>query len=49
MEDELNEYLEATCVRCDDVKCQCCEEPPQEYLCEESNDDEYIVNLNDWD
>ena len=47
--DELNEYLELTCVRCDDVKCQCSEEQPQECSCEESNYDEYIDNLNDWD
>ena len=51
--DELNEYLECTCGRCDDGKCQCCEcedEKPQVTTTyEEINYDEYIDNLNDWD
>ena len=49
--DELNEYLECTCGRCDDGKCKCCKhEAPQETTSyEELNYDEYIDNLNDWD
>ena len=55
MEDlnELNEYLECTCGRCDDGKCQCCdcdnEHPQVATSYEEINYDEYIDNLNDWD
>lgn len=53
MMDELNEYLECTCGRCDDGKCQCFEhenEHPQVTTpYEEINYDEYIDNLNDWD
>ena len=51
--DELNEYLECACGRCDDGKCQCsdCEnEYPQVTTAyEEINYDKYIENLNDWD
>lgn len=51
--DELNEYLECTCGRCDDSKCQCsyCEhEHPQETIIYYEPDfDEYIDNLNYWD
>ena len=50
--DELNEYLECTCVRCDDVKYQCCDcedEHSQLTSCEEINYDEYVDNLNDSD
>ena len=51
--DELNEYLECTCGRCDDGKCQChdCEDEHQQVATsyEEINYDEYIDNLNDWD
>ena len=51
--DELNEYLECTCGRCDDGKCQCCdcenEHPQGTTSYEEINYDEYIDNLNDWD
>ena len=51
--EELNEYLECTCGRCDDGNCQCCDcvnEHPQEVTSyEEINYDEYIDNLNDWD
>ena len=51
--DELNEYLECTCGRCDDGKCQCCdcenEHPQVTTSYEEINYDEYIDNLNDWD
>ena len=51
--DELNEYLECTCGRCDDGKCQCCdcenEHPQVSSSYEEINYDEYIDNLNDWD
>lgn len=48
--DELNEYLERTCGRCNDGKCQCCDceqEHPQEFVIyDESDYDEYIDNLN---
>lgn len=53
--DELNEYLECTCGRCDDGKCQCCtcddehEHPQVTTSYEEINYDDYIDNLNDWD
>lgn len=51
--DELNEYLECTCGRCDDSKCQCCdcehEHPQVTTSYEEINYDEYIDNINDWD
>lgn len=53
--DELNEYLECTCGRCDDGKCQCCdcdcenEHPQVTTSYAEINYDEYIDNLNDWD
>ena len=43
--DELNEYLECTCGRCDDGKCH----PQVTASYEEINYDEYIDNLNDWD
>ena len=48
--DELNGYLEYTCVRCDDGKCKCCEcqhqdLPPVAPII----DDDYIDKLNDWD
>ena len=51
--DELNEYLECTCGRCDDSKCQCCvceDELSQEATTsyEEINYDENIDNLNNW-
>lgn len=51
--DELNEYLESACGRCDDGKCQCCD-CENEHLqvitsYEEINYVEYIDNLNDWD
>ncbi|MBR5332983.1 MAG: hypothetical protein IKV32_06790 [Muribaculaceae bacterium] len=52
MDDELNEYLECTCVRCDDGICRC-SEYENEYVQEPSDDeinyDEYIDNQNDWD
>ena len=50
--DELNEYLECTCVRCDDVKYQCCDcedEHLQLTSCEDISKDEYIDYLNDRD
>lgn len=49
--DELNEFLECTCGRCDDGKCQCCDcEHPQETIIhDEPVYDEYINYLNDWD
>lgn len=51
--EDLNEYLECTCGRCDDGKCQCCdcenEHPQVTTSFEEINYDEYIDNLNDWD
>ena len=51
--EDLNEYLECTCGRCDDGKCQCCdcenEHPQVTSSYEEINYDEYIDNLNDWD
>ena len=51
--DELNEYLESACERCDDGKCQCCdcehEHPQVTTSYEEINYDEYIEKLNDWD
>lgn len=50
--DEMNEYLECTCGRCDDGKYQCydCEdEYSQVTTYDEINYDEYIDNLNDWD
>ena len=49
--DELTEYLEYTCGRCDDGKCQCCDcendhsQVTSSY--EEINYDEYIEKLND--
>ena len=50
--DKLNEYLECTCGRCDDSKCQVCycenEHPQSTTSYEEMNYDEYIANLNDW-
>ena len=46
MDDELNEFLECTCGRCDDGICRCCE-CENEY--NEINYDEYIDNQNDWD
>ena len=52
MDDELNEYLECTCDRCDDGICRCCEcenEYVQESSDNEINYDEYIDNQNDWD
>ena len=51
--DELNEFLECTCGRCDDGKCQCCdcedEHPQVTTTYEEINYDEYIDNLKYWD
>lgn len=51
--DELNEFLETTCVRCDDGKCQCCdckdEHQQGATSYEEINYVEYIDDLNDWD
>lgn len=51
--DELNEYLECTCGRCDDGRCRCCdyEDEQQQVMTsyEEINYDEKIDNLNDWD
>ena len=53
--DELNEYLECTCRRCDDGQHQCCtyedeyEHPQVTTTYEEINYDEYIDSLNDWD
>ena len=51
--EDLNEYLECTCGRCDDGKCQCCdcenEHPQVTTSYEEINYDVYIDNLNDWD
>ena len=52
--DELNEYLECTCGRCDDGKCQCCDckehiHPQETTIYDEPDYGEYIVNLNDWD
>lgn len=51
--EDLNEYLECTCGRCDDGKCQCCdcenEHPQVTSSYEEINYDEYIDNLKDWD
>ena len=51
--EDLNEYLECTCGRCDDGKCQCCdcenEHPQVATSYEEINYDEYIDNLKDWD
>lgn len=52
MDDELNEFLECTCGRCDDGICRCCEcenEQPQAVPADELNYEEYIDNLNDWD
>ena len=52
--DELNEYLECTCGRCDDGRCRCTITYDDDYTNEPSpadeiNYDEYIDNLNDWD
>ena len=52
MDDELNEFLECTCGRCDDGICRCCEcenEYDQESSDNEIIYDEYIDNQNDWD
>lgn len=52
-DNDLNEYLECTCGRCDDGKCQCCdyenEHPQVATSYKEINYDEYIDDLNDWD
>ena len=52
-DNDLNENLECTCGRCDDGRCQCStwedEFPPVIAPYEETNYDEYIDNLNDWD
>lgn len=49
---KLNEYLEFTCGRCDNGKCQCyeCEDehPQVTTPYEVINYDKYIDNLNDW-
>lgn len=52
--DELNEYLECTCGRCDDGRCRCTITYNDDYTNESSpadeiNYDEYIDDLNDWD
>ena len=51
--EDLNEYLECTCGRCDDGKCQCCDcenkHPQVTTSYEEIDYDEYIDKLNDWD
>ena len=50
--DELNEFLETTCVGCDKGNCDCfdCSEQSQELpLIAPVIDDDYIDNLNDWD
>ena len=47
--DELNEYLECTCGRCDDGRCQCCEweqELPPTAL---FHDDEQTDRDDEWD
>ncbi len=50
--DELNEYLEYTCVRCDDGKsqyCDCDNKHPQAITYEDGNNTEYNnTHLNDW-
>ena len=53
--DELNEFLESTCVRCDKCTCDCCDcsdysEQSQELppIAPVINDD-YIEQFNDWD
>lgn len=50
--DELNEYLECTCLRCDKGTCDCsdCSEQSQELppIAPVINDD-YIEQFNDWD
>ena len=50
--DELNEYLECTCGRCDDGICQCrrCDDEqhcPSSF--EETDYDEYTENPDDWE
>lgn len=50
--DELNEYLETTCVRCDKGICDCsdCSEQLQELQPIALVVDDYFVdNLNDWE
>lgn len=50
--DELNEYLECTCGRCDEGICQCCDcsqEQPQAISYDEMNYEGNTNNLNDWD
>ena len=51
--DELNEYLEGACGRCDDGRCECCdcegEHKQGATSHEEINYDEFIDNLNEWD
>ena len=52
MDKELNEYLECVCGRCDDGICRCCEsecEYPQTPTYDDTDYEEYIEDLNDWD
>ena len=52
MDNELNEYLECVCGRCDDGICQCFKsecEYPQATTYDDTDYDEYIDDLNDWD
>ena len=52
MDNELNEYLECTCGRCDDGICQCCEceyDQPQTTSYEDIEINEYIESDNNWD
>lgn len=49
--DELNDYLECTCGRCDDGICRCNEwedvYPQESIIYDEPNCDKCINNLND--
>lgn len=52
MDKELNEYLECVCGRCDDGICRCCEsecEYPQTPIYDDTDYEEYIEDLSDWD
>ena len=52
MDKELNEYLECLCGRCDDGICRWCEsdgEYPQTPTHDDTDYEEYIEHLNDWD
>ena len=52
MDKELNEYLEGVWGRCEDGIWRCCEsecENPQTPTYDDTDYEEYIEDLNDWD